>query len=74
MINIKKLDPNETKMKEKSYKKMFVYYIRYMTVKNLSYAKVNSVNRFYFIFNKTQARRTLGGWGLVGLHLFPDFF
>ena len=52
MISIKNLDPNKTKIDEKSYKNIFIYFIGYMTVKELSYAKINSVNSFYFIIHK----------------------
>ena len=43
MINIKNLDPNKVKIDEKSYKNI-IYYIGYVTVKNLSYIKIHSVN------------------------------
>ena len=48
IINIKDFDPNNIKTDEKSYKNI-IYYIRYVTVKNL---KVDIVNPLYFIFNK----------------------
>ena len=41
MNNIKKFDPNKTKIDEKSYKNL---YIGYVTVKNPSYKKNNIVN------------------------------
>ena len=37
---------------EKSYKDILVYYTGYVTVKNLSYAKINSVNALYFMIDK----------------------
>ena len=48
IINIKGFDPNNIKIGEKSYKNI-IYYIGYVTVKNL---KIDSVNPLYFIFNK----------------------
>ena len=52
IINIKNFDPNSIKTHEKSYKDILVYYTGYVTVKNLSYAKINSVNALYFIIDK----------------------
>ena len=51
MITIKNLDSNETKIDEKSYKNI-IYYIGYVTVKDLNYTTINSVNPLYPIFNK----------------------
>ena len=39
-------------MNEKSYNNIFAYYIEYVTIKDLKYVKMNSVNSLYFIFNK----------------------
>ena len=36
IINIKNFDPNKTKIDEKSYKYILIYYIGYVTVKNLN--------------------------------------
>ena len=44
MINIKNLDPNKIKIGGNSYKNILIYHIRYVTVKNLTYAKINIVN------------------------------
>ena len=45
MITIKSLDPNsQTKIRSKKSNKNIVYYIGYMTVKNLSYVTVNPLN------------------------------
>ena len=52
MINIKNFDPNKIKIDKNSYKNIIIYYIGYITIKNLSYAKINSVNPLYFIINK----------------------
>ena len=43
MITIKNLDPNKIKIDEKSYKNILIYYIGYVTVNDLSYAKSSSV-------------------------------
>ena len=42
-ITIKNLDPNKIKIDEKSYKNILIYYIGYVTVNDLSYAKSSSV-------------------------------
>ena len=44
MINIKNLDPNKIKIDEKSNKYLLIYYIGYVTVKDLSYTKIDSVD------------------------------
>ena len=53
MIAIKNFGPNEIKIDEKSYKDiLLIYHIGCVTVKHLSYAKINSVNPLYLIINK----------------------
>ena len=52
IINIKNFDSNNIKIDEKSYKNILIYYIEYMMTKDLAYAKINSVNPLYLIFNK----------------------
>ena len=52
MINIKKFDLNQIKIDKKSSKNIIIYYIAYITIKNLSYTKINSVIPFYFIIDK----------------------
>ena len=52
IINIKNTDPNKIKIDEKSYESIFVYYIGYLTFKDLRYIKINSVNPLYRITNK----------------------
>ena len=37
---------------EKLYKNIFIYYIGYVTIKDLNYVKINTVNPWYFIFRK----------------------
>ena len=44
IINIIDFDPNNNKINEKSYKNILFYYIAYVTIKNLEYVKINSVN------------------------------
>ena len=52
IINIKNTDPNKIKIDEKLYESIFVYYIGYLTFKDLRYIKINSVNPLYRITNK----------------------
>ena len=52
MINMKDLDVNKMKIDENSFKNIQIYYTGYLTLKNLSYAKMNSVNLLYLIINK----------------------
>ena len=52
IINIENLDLNKIKIGEKSCKNILIYYIGYMTFKNLEYVKINSVNPLYLIVNK----------------------
>ena len=52
IINIKNFDPNNIKIDENSYKDILIYYIGYMTFKDLKYVKVNSVNSLCLIFSK----------------------
>ena len=48
IINIENFDPNNTKIDEKLYKHILIYYIGYATVKE--YVKIYGVNPLYFIF------------------------
>ena len=41
--NIKNLDLNRIRIGEKSYKKILIYYIEYVTFKGLRYVKINRV-------------------------------
>ena len=52
IINIKKFDPNNIKIDEKSHRKILICYIGYVTIKYSKYVNINSVNPFYFIVNK----------------------
>ena len=52
IINMKNFDPNKIKIDKKSYKDILIYWIGYVVVKDLKYAKINSVNPLYLIFNK----------------------
>ena len=52
MNKIKNLDPDKIKMDNKRYKNIFIYYIGYVTVKNLKYIKINSANPLHFVINK----------------------
>ena len=51
-INIKKFYSNKIKIDEKSYKNIFIYYMGNVTVKNLRYVKISSVNPLYIIINE----------------------
>ena len=52
IIKIKKIDPNNVKIDEKSHTNIFIYYIGNVMIKDLKYIKVNSVNSLYLIINK----------------------
>ena len=52
MINIKNFDSNQIKIDKNSYKNIIIYHTGYITIKNLSYVKVNSVNPLYLIIDK----------------------
>ena len=50
MINIKNVDSNLPKIDKKSYKNIDIYYIRYITLKNIGdYESIHSVNPLCFI-------------------------
>ena len=53
-INTENFDPNNTKIDEKSYKNIFIYYIGYATIYWIykKYIKIYSVNPLYFILGK----------------------
>ena len=50
-INIKNFDLNNFKKDKKSYKNILIYYIGYVTITDLKYVKINSVNPLYLIFS-----------------------
>ena len=50
IINITFFDLHNIKIDKKSYKNILIYYIGYVTIKDLKYVKVYSVNLLYFIF------------------------
>ena len=52
IISIKIFDLNNIKINEKSYKHFLIYYIGYVTIKDLKYGKINIVNPLYFTFSK----------------------
>ena len=52
MINIKNFDSNNIKIDENSYKNILIYYIGYVTIKDLKYIKIYSVSPLYLTFNK----------------------
>ena len=52
IINIKSFDANNIKIDEKSYRNILIYCIRYATIKDSKYVKINSANPLYLIFSK----------------------
>ena len=52
MVNIKNFDPNNIKLDEKSYKNILISYIGYVTIKDLKYIKIYSVNVLYLLLTK----------------------
>ena len=52
IIDIKSLERNKIKRNEKSYKNILIYYIGYVTFKDLRYVKINCVNPLYLIIDK----------------------
>ena len=54
IINIKKFDPNNIKIDEKSYENILIYYIGCVTIKDSKYVKINSVNPLYLISSKVK--------------------
>ena len=52
IINIKNFDSNNIKIDKKSYWNIFIYYIGHVTIKDLKYIKINTVNPLYLIFNR----------------------
>ena len=52
IVNIKKIDPNEIKIDKTSHKNIIIYYIGYMTNKDLKYVKINIVNPLYLTISK----------------------
>ena len=49
---MRNLDRNKIKTDEKPYRNILIYHVGYVTVKDLSYAAINRVNRLYLIVNK----------------------
>ena len=52
VINIEIFDPNNIKIHEKPYKNILIYCIGYVTIKDLKYVIINSVNPLYLIFSR----------------------
>ena len=52
MINIRNFDPNLLKVDKKLHKNIDIYYIDYITMKDLEYVKINSVNSQYLIIGE----------------------
>ena len=58
MINIKDFDPSLLKIDKESFKNIVIYYIRYITIKNSNFVKINSVNPLYIIINEVDGSIT----------------
>ena len=58
MINIKDFDPSLLKIDKKSFKNIVIYYIRYITIKNSNFVKINSVNPLHIIINEVDGSIT----------------
>ena len=57
MINIKIFDSNLLKIDKKPYKNIGIYYIGYITMKNIGiYESINSVNPLYLIIAELDGR------------------
>ena len=54
IINIENFGPNNIKIDEKLYKNILIYYVGYVTIKDLKYVKIYSVNPLYLIFGKVK--------------------
>ena len=52
MVNIKDFDSNLLKTDIKSYKNIDICYIGYITMKDLDYVNIYSVNTWYFVTDK----------------------
>ena len=52
IINMKNVDPNNTKIDEKPYKNILISYMGYITIEDSKYVKINSVNPLYLILSK----------------------
>ena len=52
IINIKFFDPDKVTIDEKLYKSILICYTGYVTIKDLKYVKINSVNPLYHIIDK----------------------
>ena len=64
MINIKNFDPILLKIDRKSYKDISIYYIGYITIKNIDDCEIiQSVNSFYLLVN--QANRHIEEKGVI---------
>ena len=51
-INVKNFDSNNIEIDEKSYKHIPIYYIAFVTIKDLKYLKTSSVYPLYILFSK----------------------
>ena len=63
MINIKNSNSDLLKIDKKSYKNSDIYYIGYVTIKNIGdYERINSVNLLYLIINEADGYTEAEKW------------
>ena len=55
IINTKNSVADKIKIDERSYKNILIYYIGYVTTKDLKYVKIKSVNPLYLAINKVNS-------------------
>ena len=53
MINVKDFDSKLLKINKNLYKNIDIYYIQYITMSDLDYVNIRSVNPLYFIIDET---------------------
>ena len=52
MIRIRDLNPDLTKIDKISHKNIDIYYVGYITIKDIDYVNIHSTNPLYFIIDK----------------------
>ena len=62
MINIKNFHSNLLERDKKSYKSIDIYYIGYITMKDLNYVNINTVNPLYFMIDNADGFIEEKGW------------
>ena len=62
MINIKDFNLKLLKIDKNSYKKIDIYCIGYITLKNSHYVKINSINALYMIISEADGYNKRKKW------------